>query len=106
MDYDASRIGEIVEDEEQIDLPPGFRFHPTDEELISHYLRPKVLNTLFSAVAIGEVDLNKVEPWDLPCKLESYFLFNGFSYFIYFYLSVLLCSNHSIFTLFWWNREG
>ncbi|CAH2079893.1 unnamed protein product [Thlaspi arvense] len=66
MDYDASRIGEIVEDEEQIDLPPGFRFHPTDEELITHYLKPKVFNTCFSATAIGEVDLNKIEPWDLP----------------------------------------
>ncbi|KAL1205394.1 NAC domain-containing protein 92 [Cardamine amara subsp. amara] len=70
MDYEASRIGEIVEDEEQIDLPPGFRFHPTDEELISHYLKPKVFNTLFSATAIGEVDLNKIEPWDLPWKAK------------------------------------
>lgn len=69
MDYEVSRTGEIVEDSEQIDLLPGFRFHPTDEELISHYLRPKVLNTLFSTLAIGEVDLNKVEPWDLPCEL-------------------------------------
>ncbi|ESQ32598.1 hypothetical protein EUTSA_v10004583mg [Eutrema salsugineum] len=70
MDYELSRIGEIVEDSKQIDLPAGFRFHPTDEELISHYLRPKVLNTFFSAIAIGEVDLNKVEPWDLPWKAK------------------------------------
>ncbi|CAF2089924.1 NAC domain-containing protein 59 [Brassica rapa] len=70
MDYEVSRTGEIIEDSEQIDLLPGFRFHPTDEELISHYLRPKVLNTVFSAVAIGEVDLNKVEPWDLPWKAK------------------------------------
>ncbi|KAJ0254016.1 NAC domain-containing protein 59 [Hirschfeldia incana] len=71
MDYEVSRTGdEFVEDSEQIDLLPGFRFHPTDEELISHYLRPKVLNTLFSAIAIGEVDLNKVEPWDLPWKAK------------------------------------
>ena len=52
--------------DEQIELPPGFRFHPTDEELITHYLSPKVLNTNFTAVAIGEADLNKSEPWDLP----------------------------------------
>ncbi|XP_010514621.1 PREDICTED: NAC domain-containing protein 59-like [Camelina sativa] len=75
MDYKVSRIGEIVkgeevEDSEKIDLPPGFRFHPTDEELITHYLRPKVLDTFFSALAIGEVDLNKVEPWDLPWKAK------------------------------------
>ncbi|CAH1421025.1 unnamed protein product [Lactuca virosa] len=53
---------------DEIDLPPGFRFHPTDEELISHYLYPKVSNINFSALAIGEVDLNKVEPWELPWR--------------------------------------
>lgn len=53
-----------------IDLPPGFRFHPTDEEIITHYLTEKVMNTSFSACAIGEVDLNKSEPWDLPSKAK------------------------------------
>ncbi|KAL3525914.1 hypothetical protein ACH5RR_014286 [Cinchona calisaya] len=58
------------QDEEKLELPPGFRFHPTDEELITHYLSPKVLDNSFSAIAIGEVDLNKVEPWDLPWKAK------------------------------------
>ncbi|XVF56997.1 hypothetical protein PTKIN_Ptkin06aG0167300 [Pterospermum kingtungense] len=53
-----------------IDLPPGFRFHPTDEEIITHYLTEKVMNTNFSASAIGDVDLNKCEPWDLPKKAK------------------------------------
>ncbi|XP_057737390.1 NAC domain-containing protein 87-like isoform X2 [Arachis stenosperma] len=53
-----------------LDLPPGFRFHPTDEEIISYYLTHKVLNTSFTATAIGEVDLNKCEPWDLPQKAK------------------------------------
>ncbi|KAJ8546049.1 hypothetical protein K7X08_018632 [Anisodus acutangulus] len=57
-------------DEEEMELPPGFRFHPTDEELITHYLAPKVLDSSFCARAIGEVDLNKVEPWDLPWKAK------------------------------------
>lgn len=56
------------EEDEQMELPPGFRFHPTDEELITHYLSQKVLDNYFCARAIGEVDLNKCEPWDLPCK--------------------------------------
>ncbi|KAI3996492.1 hypothetical protein MKX01_001330 [Papaver californicum] len=56
--------------EDCIDLPPGFRFHPTDEEIITHYLSKKVLNIKFSATAIGEVDLNKCEPWDLPNKAK------------------------------------
>ncbi|KAJ7517426.1 hypothetical protein O6H91_21G023800 [Diphasiastrum complanatum] len=46
-------------------LPPGFRFHPTDEELVTDYLTRKVLNNNFTAWAIAEVDLNKCEPWDL-----------------------------------------
>ncbi|KAI3776972.1 hypothetical protein L1987_46765 [Smallanthus sonchifolius] len=55
---------------EQIDLPPGFRFHPTDEELISHYLYPKVSDSNFVSQAIGEVDLNRVEPWELPWRAK------------------------------------
>ncbi|GAA0154895.1 hypothetical protein Leryth_000697 [Lithospermum erythrorhizon] len=48
-------------------LPPGFRFHPTDEELLSFYLATKVLHgSFYSGVEIAEVDLNKCEPWELP----------------------------------------
>lgn len=57
-------------EDDQMELPPGFRFHPTDEELITHYLSKRVLDTGFTAIAIGEVDLNKVEPWDLPWKAK------------------------------------
>lgn len=53
-----------------MELPPGFRFHPTDEELITHYLSKKVVDSNFSAIAMGDVDLNKVEPWDLPWKAK------------------------------------
>jgi hypothetical protein len=53
-----------------LDLPPGFRFHPTDEEIISHYLTPKALNHGFCSGVIGEVDLNKCEPWYLPGKAK------------------------------------
>ncbi|XP_059643592.1 NAC domain-containing protein 92-like [Cornus florida] len=60
----------IGREDEPIELPPGFRFHPTDEELITHYLSPKVRDGCFCAKAIGEVDLNKVEPWDLPWKAK------------------------------------
>ncbi|KAK4255840.1 hypothetical protein QN277_008784 [Acacia crassicarpa] len=51
-------------------LPPGFRFHPTDEELITYYLLKKVLDNNFSGRAIAEVDLNKCEPWELPEKAK------------------------------------
>ncbi|KAL5582259.1 hypothetical protein UlMin_014701 [Ulmus minor] len=63
-------VSGFSKEEEQMELPPGFRFHPTDEELITHYLSPKVMNNRFCARAIGEVDLNKCEPWDLPWKAK------------------------------------
>ncbi|EAY89847.1 hypothetical protein OsI_11397 [Oryza sativa Indica Group] len=53
-----------------LDLPPGFRFHPTDEEIVSHYLTPKALNHRFSSGVIGDVDLNKCEPWHLPAMAK------------------------------------
>lgn len=58
-------------------LPPGFRFHPSDDEIITHYLSLKITVPNFSSVAIGEVDLNKCEPWDLPSKnfLHSFIYF-------------------------------
>ncbi|KAH6760798.1 NAC domain containing protein 38 [Perilla frutescens var. hirtella] len=51
-------------------LPPGFRFHPTDEELITYYLINKISDATFTGRAIGDVDLNKCEPWDLPGKAK------------------------------------
>ncbi|KAG6412285.1 hypothetical protein SASPL_124960 [Salvia splendens] len=60
----------IVKSDELMELPPGFRFHPTDEELITHYLCRKAIDVSFSAVAIGEVDMNKVEPWELPWRAK------------------------------------
>lgn len=47
-------------------LAPGFRFHPTDEELVSYYLKRKVTGKPIRVDAISEVDLYKAEPWDLP----------------------------------------
>jgi len=47
-------------------LPPGFRFHPTDEELITCYLINKISDSSFTGKAITDIDLNKSEPWELP----------------------------------------
>ncbi|XP_041004274.1 protein BEARSKIN2-like [Juglans microcarpa x Juglans regia] len=54
-------------------VPPGFRFHPTDEELLHYYLEKKVSFQKFEMDVIREVDLNKMEPWDLQerCKIGS-----------------------------------
>ncbi|GMH07886.1 hypothetical protein Nepgr_009726 [Nepenthes gracilis] len=54
-------------------LAPGFRFHPTDEELVRYYLKRKVCGKPFRFEAIAEIDIYKCEPWDLPgrSKLKS-----------------------------------
>ncbi|CAF2131623.1 BnaA03g48570D [Brassica napus] len=52
----------------QLSLPPGFRFYPTDEELLVQYLCRKVAGYHFSLQVIGDIDLYKFDPWDLPSK--------------------------------------
>lgn len=60
-------------------FPLGFRFHPTDVELV-YYLKRKVTGKPFQFEAISEIDVYKFAPWDLPDKsclpikdLEWYF---------------------------------
>lgn len=47
-------------------LPPGFRFHPTDEELIGYYLKRKTEGLEIELEVIPVIDLYKFDPWDLP----------------------------------------
>lgn len=49
-------------------LPPGFRFHPTDEELVVHYLKKKAASSPLPVAVIAEVDIYKFDPWELPAK--------------------------------------
>ncbi|GJN28679.1 hypothetical protein PR202_gb16836 [Eleusine coracana subsp. coracana] len=51
-----------------LQLPPGFRFHPTDEELVMYYLCRKCAALPLAAPVIAEVDLYKFDPWQLPDK--------------------------------------
>ncbi|KAJ9140124.1 hypothetical protein P3X46_030806 [Hevea brasiliensis] len=59
-------------------LPPGFRFQPTDEELVFEYLKRKVLSWPLPASIIPEINVCKYDPWDLPgdIKQEGYFFSN------------------------------
>ncbi|RWW36795.1 hypothetical protein BHE74_00058149, partial [Ensete ventricosum] len=52
-------------------LPPGFRFHPTDEELVVQYLRRKVFSCPLPASIIPEINLAKLDPWDLPGEFSE-----------------------------------
>ncbi|KAG7589020.1 NAC domain [Arabidopsis suecica] len=51
-----------------VSMPPGFRFHPTDEELVIYYLKRKINGRTIELEIIPEIDLYKCEPWDLPGK--------------------------------------
>ncbi|KAF5474347.1 hypothetical protein F2P56_006252 [Juglans regia] len=67
-------MGEIMESTDSSSglqhpqLPPGFRFHPTDEELVVHYLKRKAASAPLPVTIIAEVDLYKFDPWELPSK--------------------------------------
>ncbi|XP_050370056.1 transcription factor JUNGBRUNNEN 1-like [Argentina anserina] len=48
------------------DYLPGYRFHPTDEELVGFYLKRKVENKPIRLELIKLIDVYKYDPWDLP----------------------------------------
>ncbi|CAN8299509.1 unnamed protein product [Cochlearia groenlandica] len=52
-------------------LPPGFRFHPTDEELVVQYLKRKVSSSPLPASIITDFDVCRADPWDLPGNMEK-----------------------------------
>ncbi|KAJ0978966.1 hypothetical protein J5N97_014440 [Dioscorea zingiberensis] len=59
-------------------LPEGFRFKPTDEDLILYYLRPKVSGQELPCKVIKEdINVYGTEPWNLipPSIDEDYFFF-------------------------------
>ncbi|KAE9595635.1 hypothetical protein Lal_00030630 [Lupinus albus] len=57
-----------MEGSSSFELPPGFRFHPTDEELIVHYLCNQATSKPCPSSIIPEVDIYKFDPWELPDK--------------------------------------
>ncbi|KAI4963364.1 hypothetical protein ZWY2020_014972 [Hordeum vulgare] len=64
----AAGVGdEAAVDSHENDLVmPGFRFHPTEEELIEFYLRRKVEGRRFNVELITFLDLYRFDPWELP----------------------------------------
>ena len=64
-------------------LPPGFRFHPTDDELVGYYLKRKVDGRTIELEVIPEIELYKFDPWELPGNMS--------------YFCVSYNANHSVF---------
>ncbi|GMJ04896.1 hypothetical protein HRI_004158800 [Hibiscus trionum] len=52
-------------------LPPGFRFQPTDEELVFRYLKCKVFSYPLPASIIPDLNVCNFDPWELPGELEE-----------------------------------
>ncbi|KZV47588.1 NAC domain transcriptional regulator superfamily protein [Dorcoceras hygrometricum] len=66
--------------DQKLDLPAGFRFHPTDEELVEHYLCRKCAGQRIAVPIIAEIDLYKFDPWQLPemalCGEKEWYFFS------------------------------
>ncbi|GMH23879.1 hypothetical protein Nepgr_025722 [Nepenthes gracilis] len=54
-----------------ITLPIGFRFRPTDEELLVHYLKRKALAVPLPASVIPDFNVFLYDPWALPGDLRE-----------------------------------
>ncbi|XP_065859996.1 NAC domain-containing protein 86-like [Euphorbia lathyris] len=68
-----------------MDMRVGYRFHPTDEEIINYFLIGKINGTLpLVCDDIFLIDICKFEPWDLPkyaaaaqgCNAEEWYFFH------------------------------
>lgn len=62
-----------------IKLPPGFRFEPTDEEIVFQYLTSKIFSTPLPTSVVPDIlTLSNYDPWDLPAgdgREEDRYLF-------------------------------
>lgn len=71
----VSKEAVVVVDDEVDDQEgplPGFRFHPTDEELVSFYLKRKVEKRKpLKIEIIKQIDIYKHDPWDLAKASSS-----------------------------------
>uniref|UniRef100_A0A0E0L2J9 NAC domain-containing protein n=1 Tax=Oryza punctata TaxID=4537 RepID=A0A0E0L2J9_ORYPU len=47
-------------------LPTGFRFHPTDEELVINYLQRRATGLSCPIPIIADVEIYNFNPWELP----------------------------------------
>lgn len=54
---------------------PGFRFHPTEEELLDFYLKNMVHGRKMPHDIIGFLNIYRHDPWDLPGNLSNVLLF-------------------------------
>ncbi|KQJ99156.1 NAC domain-containing protein 83 [Brachypodium distachyon] len=81
-------------------LPPGFRFRPTDEELVLQYLRRKALGFPLPAAVVPDLPrLHSLDPWDILTPGES----EGEKYFFALRPSA---ARRTAAASGWWKPEG
>jgi hypothetical protein len=51
--------------EASVELKPGYKFKPTEEEIVMCYLRPRAVNEPLPSTVIVDVDILNCNPWDL-----------------------------------------
>lgn len=73
MEVENMHTTNIKEEDDDVSVLPGFRFHPTDEELVGFYLRRKVEKKPTRIELIKQADIYKYDPWDLP-SMYTYIL--------------------------------
>lgn len=56
-----------------VNLPPGFRFYPTDEELVIHFLQRKAALLPCHPDVIPDLDLYPYDPWQLEGNTPSFY---------------------------------
>ncbi|KAH6831553.1 glyoxal oxidase-related protein [Perilla frutescens var. hirtella] len=68
----------FIRDGETCELPPGFRFQPTDEEIVFQYLARKIFSCPLPASVIPEFDVFAFHPSSLPgdSDRDRYFFTN------------------------------
>lgn len=77
-------------------VPPGFRFHPTEEELVGYYLKRKVNSLKIDLDVIVDIDLYRMEPWDIQGTYVRNYRFinfnlisnNTYSFSFFFFVSI------------------
>lgn len=66
----------MMDDQRVGDLPPGFSFDPTDEELVLYYLKSKIAANL--TFNIPHIDFSSSDPCQLNGTYIYYFLIKIF----------------------------
>ncbi|KAH7576083.1 hypothetical protein JRO89_XS02G0287800 [Xanthoceras sorbifolium] len=88
------------DDHEHDMVMPGFRFHPTEEELVEFYLRRKVEGKRFNVELITFLDLYRYDPWELPGNISIYIsIYLCLSIYIYIHTFPVFLSLRASFSL-------